>query len=177
MNTNQKIFLAINIIGGICVILSYYLGFKAGKGVEALWGGVPVNFRTVYTVSMLVCAVSYFVFFGYIITGLGGDLFKPSYLLGETLYLVLFILILAPSALWMPLVNVMVANPGTLVWVGIRVVLAVVALASLGVFLSLLTISPRPTGALYYSALIGMLWFTIHTGLLDAILWPYFWVK
>ena len=177
MNTNQKIFLAINIIGGILVLGSYYLGLRGGKSVDMLWGGVPVNIRSIYTISMILCAIAYFIFFAYIMGGLGTDALNSTFLMGEKLYLVLFILILGASALWMPLVNVMAVNPGTVVWVGIRLVLAIVALASLGVFIALLTINPRPTGLFYYSALIGMLWFSIHTGILDAILWPYFWGK
>jgi len=177
MNVSQKIFLAINIIGGILVLGSYYFGLRGGKGVDALWGGVPENIRPIYTISMLICAIGYFIFFGYIILNLGGEVFKSSYWLGEKLFLVLFALILIASALWMPLVNVMVSNPSTLVWVGIRVVLVVVALASLGVVVALLTLTPRPTGVFYYSAVIGMIWFTLHTGILDAILWPYLWEK
>ena len=177
MNANQKLFLAINIIGGILVIGSYYFGLRGGKGVDVLWGGVPENIKPIYTISMLICAVGYFIFFSYIISNLGGETFKSTYWLGEKLFLILFALILVASALWMPLVNVMVGNPSTLVWVGIRIVLAVVALASLGVVVALITISPRPTGAFYYSALIGMIWFTIHTGILDAIVWPYLWGK
>jgi hypothetical protein len=177
MNANQKMFLAINIIGGILVIGSYYFGLRGGKGVEALWGGVPENIRPIYTISMLLCAVGYFIFFSYIISNLGAETFKSTYWLGEKLFLILFALILVASALWMPLVNVMVSNPSTLVWVGIRIVLAVVALASLAVVVALLTISPRPTVVFYYSAVIGMIWFTIHTGILDALIWPYLWGK
>ncbi len=38
MNNNQKWLLAINIVGGILVLGSYYFGLKGGKGANALWG-------------------------------------------------------------------------------------------------------------------------------------------
>jgi hypothetical protein len=126
---------------------------------------------------MLISTVSYFAFFAYIMKGLGEGTFNSSVWLGGSLFLLLFALILGASALWMPLTNLMITNPSTIVWISIRVVLAVVSLTSLAVFVALLMMNPRPTDLLYYSALIGMLAFTIHTGVLDAILWPYLWSR
>ncbi len=177
MNTNQKIFLIINIIGGILVLGSYYLGLRGGKGVDALWGGTPANIKGIYTASMLVCAVSYFIFFSYIFSNLGSGTFSNIKILGDKIFLILFALILIASAFWMPLTNIMISNPSPVVWIGIRVVLVIVGLASCAVFLSLLTISPRPGGIWYFASLLGMFWFTFHTLILDALLWPYFWSK
>lgn len=175
MKLNQKIFLGINIIGGILVLGSYYLGLDGGKNVEVLWGGVPENIRGVYTASMLVCAIGYFIFFAYIFQNLKGKTFKYPKWLGEKTVLILFALILLASSLWMPLVNLMVSNPSDLVWLSIRLVLNVVALASLGVVLVLFAIKPQPKSSFYYAALIGMIWFTFHTGVLDALLWTSLW--
>ncbi len=175
MKLNQKIFLAINIVGGILVLGSYYLGLQGGSGVEVLWGGVPENIRPVYTMSMLVCAVGYFVFFGYIMSNLTGKRFSREFKYSEKMILILFSLILGASALWMPLVNLMVANPSPLLWVAIRLVLAIVGLASFGVAIVLWKTAPKTKGFFYYSALISMIWFTFHTLVLDAIIWPQLW--
>lgn len=156
---------------------SYYIGLKGGKGANALWGGVPENIRPIYTVSMLLCAVGYFIFFFYIIKGLGSNTFADSLILGEKAYLLLFCLLLFASSFWMPLTNAMVSNPRIIIWIIIRIVLAIVALASLGILIGLITLSPRPQSLLYYSSVVGIFWFTVHTGILDAILWPYFWDK
>jgi len=172
MNTNQIILLAINIIGGILVIGSYYFGLKTGKGADALWGGVPKKTQKIYAGSMLISALGYFCFFGYIFKGLGdGSTISPA------LYYFLFALMLSASALWMPLTNLMVSSPSTLKWLGIRSVLILVALASLGILISLLRVSPMPSELLYYSAVAGAFWFTFHTGVLDAIFWPVLWKK
>lgn len=177
MTTRQIILLVINIIGGILVIGSYVLGLKSGSGADVLWGGVPVNWRKLYTASMIVCAVSYFIFFFYILLNVESGSPVATHPWGGWLFHLLFVLILLPSALWMPLTNVMASNPGDLVWIGIRVVLVLVALGSLGITIGLLTLSPRPTGLFYWSSVVGIAWFFLHTGVLDAILWPYFWVK
>lgn len=175
MNSEQKLFLAINIIGGILVLGSYYFGIRSGKGSDSLWGGTPVKVRTLYTVSMVLSAIGYFIFWWYIFSNLGSDTFSSLKIFGRYFFSILFILILGASSLWMPLTNLMISNPSSLVWVAIRVVLTVGGLASSAVFVALLTLTPRPTDNIYYGSLIGILWFTFHTGVLDALLWPYFW--
>ena len=177
MNINQKLLLAINIVGGILVLGSYYFGLKGGKGADALWGGVPEKTRSLYGISMLVCAVAYFVFFFYIMRGLGTGSLSNTILLGEKLYLLLFAILLLASSFWMPLVNLYISNPTTLIWFAVRLVLVIVALASIGLFLALFTFSPKHTGGFFIASLIGLFWFSIHTGVLDAILWPYLWGK
>lgn len=177
MNENQKIFLLINIIGGILVLGSYYFGLKGGKGADALWGGTPLNIRNIYAISMLISAVGYIVFFSYIYINLGTKTFVDLPYLGEKTFLVLFALLLGASALWMPLTNLMVSNPNTTIWISIRAVLAIVGISSVLICASLLSLNPKPTGTFYIATLIGISWFSIHTGLLDAILWPYFWSK
>lgn len=165
MALRQIIFLVINILGGILVIGSYIYGIKANGNADALWGGVPLNLRKVYALSMAIAAISYFAFGGYV-------MFKidTSYL-----YHFLFTIMLVASAFWMPLTYKMIASPSSVTWIGIRVVLAITALASLGIFLSLLFVTPRGTGWFYWSAVVGALLFTLHTGVLDAILWPRLW--
>lgn len=177
MNNNQKWLLAINIVGGILVLGSYYFGLKGGKGADALWGGVPEKTRSLYGISMLVCAVAYFIFFFYIMKGLGSGTLSNTILLGEKLYSVLFAILLLASSFWMPLVNLYISNPTTLIWFAVRLVLVLVALASIGLFLALFKISPKHTGGLYIASLIGLFWFCIHTGVLDAMIWPYLWDK
>lgn len=176
MNDSQKLFLAISIIGGIAVIISYIWGFKSGISLDNFWGGVPENLRSLYTVSMLISAAGFFVFFLYILSNLGGqNTFVPANIFGDKAFHILFALILVFSTVWMPLVAVMISNPTTLVWIGIRAGLAIVGLASLGVLVLLLSLNPRPSDAFYISAIIGISWFTIHTGILDAIIWAGMW--
>jgi len=175
MNNDQKLFLVVSLIGGTLVLASYYFGLKGGESTDALWGGTPENIRTLYTISMLVSAAGYLVFMGYIFKNLGSLPFITMQPFGSKQFTVLLSLILVASALWIPLVNLMITNPTAILWVAIRVVLAVVGLASGGIVITLLTVNPRPTDVWYCVVLVGMIWFTVHTGVLDAILWPYFW--
>jgi hypothetical protein len=165
MNIRQIVFLVINIIGGILVIGSYIYGIKTHGNADAFWGSVPKNIHKYYAISMAVAAISYFAFSSYVLLRI-----ESGYL-----YHFLFTVLLAASAFWMPLTYVMIENPATATWIGIRVILVIVALASLGIFIALLFISPRPTGWHYWSAVVGALLFTLHTGVLDAILWPALW--
>ncbi len=71
----------------------------------------------------------------------------------------------------------MVNKPSKLVWLSIRLGLILVGLSALGILILLIGITPQQTGLLYWTSVAGMGIFFIHTGILDAFLWPYFWNK
>jgi hypothetical protein len=173
MGTQQLVLLIINVIGGIAVIGSYFLGLNAQpNGSGALWGGVPENIRPVYTVSMLLAALGYFAFIYFILFRLAPAETLIGGRFGYSLFYAIFLMILVPSALWMPLTNVYVGNPSQLAWVGVRTVLVLVALGSVALVWALLSLQTRVPGMAYWLAVAGSAYFTFHTALLDAIIWP-----
>jgi hypothetical protein len=172
MGTQQIILLIINIIGGIAVIGSYVLGLRGQSGgANVLWGGVPDNLRPVYTVSMLLSALGFFAFLYYIFFRLNPAQVSIAGVSGFTMFYVIFLGILIASAFWMPLTNMYVSNPGTGIWIGVRVVLAVVGLASIALFVALLTLQGKVPGTAYWLAVAGSGYFAFHTAILDAIVW------
>jgi hypothetical protein len=172
MGTQQIILLIINIIGCIAVIGSYVLGLRGQSGgANVLWGGVPDNLRPVYTVSMLLSALGFFAFLYYIFFRLNPAQVSIAGVSGFTMFYVIFLGILIASAFWMPLTNMYVSNPGTGIWIGVRVVLAVVGLASIALFVALLTLQGKVPGTAYWLAVAGSGYFAFHTAILDAIVW------
>ena len=172
MSTQHIILLAINIIGGIAVIGSYIFGLSAQSGgANVLWGGVPANIRPVYGVSMILSALGFFAFLYYIFFRLDPVQTSIAGVSGFTLFYVIFLLILIPSALWMPLTNVYVGNPSMGTWILIRTVLAIVGLASIALLWALLTLHGRVPGVSYWLAVAGSGYFAFHTAILDAIIW------
>jgi hypothetical protein len=169
MTTAKIIFLIINIVGGIAVIGSYVLGLS-GKtgGANALWGGMPLSVRPIYTISMVISALGYFAFLYFILFRLDSVSFNFN-----VLYLI-FLGILVPSAFWMPLTNVFIAHPGTALWITIRLVLAIVGLSSCALVGVLFSLHAKETGLAYWLALAGSVYFAFHTAILDMILWPIF---
>ncbi len=166
MNSNQILFLLINILGGVAVILSYIIGFKSAKGPETLWGGVPKKLRNLYTFSILTSAVAYFVFSSYIFKMLAGNV-------DLSFFYYIYATLLTASALWLPLVNMMAKKNRKWTWISIRTVLV---LTSFSFFLLLvILLCTVPTGIHYYISVIGLVFATLHTGVLDAILWPHYW--
>ena len=131
MGIQQIVLLTINIIGGAAVIGSYVYGLNAQSGgASVLWGGVPENIRPVYFVSMILSALGYFAFFYYILFRLSPDEVTIANTFGFSLFFAIFILILLPSALWMPMTNIYVETPSTGIWVIVRTVLALVGIGS-----------------------------------------------
>jgi hypothetical protein len=171
MTTQHIILLVINIIGGAAVIGSYFFGIRAQSGgANILWGGVPPGVRPVYVVSMLLSALGYFAFIYYLLFRLDPTEVSLAGNLGYGVFYIIFLAMLLPSALWMPLTNVYVANPGTGTWLAVRGVLALVGLASIGLVWALLSLSAK-SGAAYWLAVAGSGYFAFHTSVLDAIIW------
>jgi len=172
MHTKKWLMLLINVIGGAAVLGSYVWGFQTYPGAgDVLWGGVPENIRPFYTANMFVAAAGYFVFVFFTLFRLSPSETRVFGRFGFGLFNLIYAAILIPSALWMPLSLLAVElNSPALVWL-VRFDLAVVGLASLGLFLSLLKVKPaRPRWA-QTLAVIGSIGFCIQTVLLDAIIW------
>ena len=168
MGTQQIIVLIINILGGAAVMLSYVYGLRGqAGGANVLWGGTPQGIRPVYTVSMVLSALSYFAFIFYILFRANPADSNVSY----SLYFAIFIVILGASAFWMPLTNMYVNNGGTGLWIAIRGVLALVGLGSIALFITLLSVHSNAHGTAWWLAVVGAGYFALHTAILDAIVW------
>jgi hypothetical protein len=172
MAVQQIILLVINVIGGIAVIGSYIFGLNAQSGgANVLWGGVPGNIRPLYGVSMIISALGYFAFMYLILFRLTPDETVISGRLGFSVFYIIFLFILIPSALWMPLTNVYAGNPGAGLWAGIRIVLFLVGLASIALVWALLSLQTKIPAVPYWLAVAGSAYFAFHTMVLDAIIW------
>lgn len=172
MHIQQWILIAINVIGGILVIGSYVQGFRAHPDSgTVLWGGVPESVRPLYTFGMVLAALGYFAFSYFIVFRLDPEEVRIGNLFNFWIFLVIYALILFPSALWMPLTRAMVDNPAPVLLWSIRITLAVVGLASLSLLAALLTIDPKEPAMAYWAAVAGSAAFSLQTAVLDAIVW------
>jgi hypothetical protein len=172
MGMQHIILLVINIVGGAAVIGSYIFGLNAqAGGANVLWGGVPANIRSVYAVSMILAALGYFAFLYFIFFKLVPGEVLIAGRFDFSLFYAIFLVILIPSALWMPLTNLYVANPTTGMWIGIRTVLALVGLASIALVWALLSLQTKVPGISYWLAVGGSGYFAFHTAILDAVVW------
>jgi len=120
---------------------------------------------------MIISALGYFAFLYYIFFRLDSAETIIAGISGFTLFYVIFLFILIPSAFWMPLTNLYVSNPGTGIWISIRVVLALVGLASIALVWALVTLQGKVPGTAHWLAVAGSGYFAFHTAVLDAIVW------
>jgi len=173
-DAQRRKFLLINVFGGIAVLASYAWGALAAPDMMgSLWGGVPEALRPFYTVNMLLAAAGYFLFAPYI--ALRVETERDDFLgrFGYSTFGVLFVLVLIPSALWLPLTALMLTQPSAGLWALVRIDLFLVAVGSIGIFISLCTMQPpRPKG--WILALVGLIPFCVQTAILDALVWPDF---
>ncbi len=163
---------ALNVVGGTAVLGSYVWGLANAAG--DLFGGVPEGLRPVYTVSMLLAAAGYFPFTWLVVFRWSPERGSLAGRAGVDPFPWLYALILFPSAAWLPLTKVMLAEPGPGLWIAIRLVLALVGIGSLGVLAALLVLRPREPAWLWGLAVAGCAAFCFQTAVLDAIIWPAF---
>jgi len=174
LGMKKIILIIINVLGGVAVLGSYYVIVNAqAAGATALWGGISENVRPVYTVSMFLSALGYFAFLSFLLFRLSSDetVFGRF---GYRMFYWIFLAMLLPSALWMPLSSWYLDNPSVGLWILIVVVLALVGLASISLVWALLSLKTRTRGAgvWYWFAVVGASYFAFHTAVLDAIIWP-----
>jgi len=168
-----KVLLAvIAVLGGTAVLGSYVHGFLAyPEAVSAMWGGVPESLRPLYTAWMFVAAAGWFAYASYLFLAVDTEETRVGPF-GFGLFHALFVAILVPSALWMPLTRIHVEAPGPGIWAAIVLDLAIVGLASLGVIVALLALRPRPAPTWHRVAVAGACAFAFQTAVLDAVIWP-----
>lgn len=175
MHRLKSAMLWTNIFGGVAVLGSYVLGLAVRpESAGALWGGVPQQLRHLYTAGMFLAALGYLAFTYFLLFRLDPDQARIGGAPRFRLFISLYTWILVPSALWMPLTLRMVEQPSLALWLVIRLDLAAVALAALGMLVALLWTKPRQPRWAWWMAVAGACLFFLHTGVLDAILWPAF---
>ncbi|MDG2304011.1 MAG: hypothetical protein P8R42_05035 [Candidatus Binatia bacterium] len=173
--THQRMFIALNIIGGVAVLASYVVGIATHpESSGAVWGGVPEGLQPLYTISMLLAAVGYFLFTGYILFSLDTSNVRIFGRFGFRAFSAIYAAILIPSALWMPLTFQMIETPNSALWLSIRIVLTVVGVASLALIASIATAAPSGARGARALAILGALLFSFQTAVLDALVWPAF---
>lgn len=170
----QKLALLVTILlGGSAILVSYASALLADPAtLQGAWGGVTGQLRQVYVVFQLLAALGYFAYTYFILFRLDPSEAQIANRFGFWAFNLLYLAILIPSAMYMPLTFQMLKQPSTGVWGAIRVVLAIVGLASLGLIGSLLALRPRHPVWAYWLAVAGSVAFSIQTALLDAVIWP-----
>lgn len=162
-------FVAINLVGGAAVLASYVLWLgNPSNDAGALWGSIGGLGRVLYTASMVAAAAGYFAFAPYLLVH-GGD--APSSFHRVNLLLVL---VLLPSALWMPLAFEYLDAPDARLWWTMRAGLLLTGLASAALVHTVAALPAARRSRARRLALAGALAFTLQTLVLDALVWPRF---
>ncbi len=173
MHPQQRWLLTLNVLGGIGVLGSYIVGLATHPGTgDFLWGGVPQALKPFYNITMLSAAAGYFPFTFLLLYRTDARSTRIAGRYGFGWFLLLYALILIPSALWLPLTLSLLEGWDPALWLTIRVVLGLVGIGSLGLLAALLTLSPVTSRRLHKLAIAGAVAFCMQTALLDATIWP-----
>ena len=172
----KLLLLAVNVVGGIAVLGSYAWGLGNYPALrEALWGGVPDSLRPLYTVNMLLATAGWLYTLAVLMRA--SEEMKVGNRPGHLLFAIIHMLILVPSAFWMPLTLVVIQQGGAFTWTMTRICLSLVGIGSVLQLWALWTLNPGPRTSLGRGLLIaGGGAFCLQTAVLDAIVWPYYFV-
>jgi hypothetical protein len=157
------------LIGGPLVLASYAWCLIVWPELSAqMWGGVPEAWRGPYTAWMFVAAAGFLAFSWVFVFRTQPETKVADQ--GYELLIVLYSLVLFPSALWMPATAWLLHDPSPLLHSLVRLDLYAVALGSIGLIVAAFTLRPRPAGRVL--AIVGTLAFAVQTVVLDALVWP-----
>lgn len=169
---DKRVFLLLNVLGGMAVLGSYAHGFLTNESPGRVWGGVPEALRPVYTVNMFAAAAGYFPMFLYLFFKVDPDRVRVAGRYGFRFFDIAFALVLVPSALWMPLTFRMLEAPSAALWWLIRIDLLAVGVGALAIVVGLLTLRPRESTPFWALAVAGASALALQTAVLDALVWP-----
>ena len=163
------------LLGGVAVLVSYAYVLVVDPATRAgLWGDVPQALLPGYVVSMVLAAAGFGAFTYFLFVHVDPDRTRIAGRFGYTLFQGLYLLILIPSALWLPLTSAMIQEPSSLLWLSIRLVLALVGLSGVALLLALLSLRQRQPATAYWLAVAGAVAFCIQTAVLDLFVWTAF---
>ena len=108
-----------------------------------------------YVAFMALATMGYFAFTYFLLFRVDPDRVRIAGRFDYGLFHGLYLMILVPSALWLPLTSAMVQQPSSILWLGIRLALAAVGLGPMALLL----------------AVVGSLAFCIQTAVLDLFVW------
>ena len=168
----KNIFILVNIIFGSILLYSYYRGVNNNPGIGLkLWGSVPQALTPYIISSMFISAIGYFFFTSYLLINVDVESIKIFNTFNYSLFIFLYLAILIPSCFWIDLSISYINNPSTSLWIIICMILYAVGIFSIFLLLSFYNIKPENPTSLYYISLVGCIFFTFHTMILDGLLW------
>ena len=176
MPPQKKLMAALMLTAGPAVLMSYVWGATSwsSESVGKLWGNVPIAIRPYYAGWMFVAATGFLLFAYFLFFRVDASRVRIAGRYGFGLFNVLLLLILVPSATWMPLTLHHIEAPNPVTWGLIVAGLWTTGLASLAMIGVLATLRPLEPGAAWKAAVIGSVLFAGQTFVLDSCVWLVF---
>lgn len=161
MNPKLVLFLLVA-VGGALTLGSYVWGFTAYPDLQDdFWGGVPKHWIPWYTANMPLAALGFLVAFTLFLLHASAPVLRKLTLP--------YLLILIPSALWLPLTVWLLHDMQSWLWIAIRIDLLLVGLGGLLLYPPLLRLNLSRTTK--FAALMIYSFFVLQTAVLDAMVW------
>ena len=173
MKFNKEYIFIISILGIILIYSYYYYVKKNYAIVNQLWGDIikSKNILNIYYLSMFLSLIGFLFLFYYL-------MINNTFTQNNIYHIfILLISIVIFSMFWMPLSLYYLKNKNEIIKYLILFVLFIVALSSFLLVVTLMQIPNSKNNISYILAIIGMIYFFIHTFFFDFIYWSYNFLK
>ncbi|MGB3051136.1 MAG: hypothetical protein WBB42_09055 [Polyangiales bacterium] len=175
MHRHKKIWLAINVVGGIAVLGSYAHGLIThAQTRDMLWGNMPTPLQSIYGVTMWLATAGYLVFMHQVFFRVDAGEARVGQHSGFGVINACCALVVFPSALWLPLTFAYLDRPSTTLWLVIRTDLFLVGIGAIGLIVAMFNLRPRFTNRAGVIIIVALLAFALQTAFLDPFVWPAF---
>ncbi|MQG15673.1 MAG: hypothetical protein FI698_02545 [SAR202 cluster bacterium] len=170
--SNVSLFISVNVLGAILVLGGYVIILTMFPEFRsALWGGIKGTTQSLFTISMLLAAAGYLLFYFVVVLKSNPDSANT-----ETFRLItcLSLIFLIASAIWMPATITYIGKQHIGFWIlaVFSLWITATALISLVVWFSVSDIGIE-SSRLKTASIIGLIYITFHCLVLDAIIWVF----
>jgi hypothetical protein len=168
----NRLYLIILIILFLSLLYSYYYFSKNSPNFEKLWGRIPESKKNIYYGSVFITLVAFIVFLYYL--SISNSFIADTVSKQITKLFIILVIFLLLSISWTPMSLYYLTNKSTMVKYQIILIMFLIPLSLIYPIYVLYNLRDDKHPLLKNISLAGIVYYFLHTFILDGILWCYY---
>lgn len=169
----NRLYLIILIILFLSLLYSYYYFSKSAPNFQKLWGRIPESKKNIYYGSIFITLVAFIIFLYYL--WISNSFINDKTNINQTIKLfVILVIFLLLSISWTPLSLYYLNNKSTMLKYQIIIIMFLIPLSLIYPIYVLYNLQDDKHTLLKNITLTGIVYYFLHTFILDGILWCYY---
>lgn len=168
----NRLYLFILIILFLTLLYSYYYFSKNAPNFQKLWGRIPESKKNIYYGSIFITLVAFIIFLYYLL--ISNSFIADTASKQITKLFVILVIFLLLSISWTPMSLYYLTNKSTMVKYQIILIMFLIPLSLIYPIYVLYNLRDDKQPLLKNISLAGIVYYFLHTFILDGILWCYY---